>query len=67
MRNEIKLYSPAETAKMLAVTPNTLAFWRSQPGRKALPFVKLGKYVRYRHRDIYQWIDSNLQLRETER
>jgi excisionase family DNA binding protein len=46
-----KLLTPKETAAILRVSPGTLAVWRCVK-RYALPFVKVGRSVRYREEDI---------------
>lgn len=42
-------------AAMLDVSPGTLSVWRST-GRYALPFVKIGRKVRYRRADLDAWL-----------
>jgi len=42
-------------AAVLDVTPGTLSVWRST-GRYALPFLKVGRKVRYRHSDLLDWL-----------
>ena len=44
-------------AEILMSTPGTLAVWRCK-GRYALPFVKIGKRVRYRLSDLKAFIDQ---------
>ena len=44
-------------AALLDVTPGTLSVWRST-GRYNLPFVKVGRKVRYRHSDIEAWLQK---------
>ncbi len=44
-------------AAVLDVTPGTLSVWRST-GRYALPFLKVGRNVRYRHADLLAWLDK---------
>lgn len=51
------LLLPKETANVLCVTEGTLAVWRST-GRYALKFVKVGRYVRYRWRDVTAFMDQ---------
>jgi len=51
------LMTPKETASMLAIKEATLAIWRSN-GRYDLKYVKIGRYIRYRLRDIENWINS---------
>nr|WP_226856670.1 helix-turn-helix domain-containing protein [Acidithiobacillus caldus] len=40
---------------VLGVKPSTLANWRTT-GRYALPFLKVGRLVRYRTSDLAAWI-----------
>ena len=42
-------------AALLDVSPGTLSVWRST-GRYALPFLKIGRKVRYRRADIEAWM-----------
>ena len=44
-------------AAVLDVTPGTLSVWRST-GRYALPFLKVGRKVRYRRSDLLVWLDK---------
>lgn len=47
-------------AAQLDVTTGTLAVWRST-GRYNLPFVKVGRKVRYRQADLDTWLDKRRQ------
>ncbi len=47
----------AEAAEYLGVKPNTLAVWRTT-GRYSLPYVKVGRLVRYRKSDLDRFIAS---------
>jgi len=53
---ETLLLTEQEAAKILAVSPRTLATWRSV-GRYRLRFVKVGRSVRYRLEDIEDFIE----------
>jgi len=44
-------------AEILDTTPGTLSVWRTT-GRYALPFVKVGRKVRYRVSDLEAWIEK---------
>lgn len=44
-------------AAVLDVSPGTLSVWRST-GRYALPFLKIGRKVRYRRADLQAWMES---------
>ncbi len=54
------LLTPAQTAKALTVTEGTLSVWRST-GRYNLPYVKVGRWVRYRWGDVLNFIESRTQ------
>ncbi len=49
------LVPESEAAAFLAVAPGTLRVWRST-GRVQLPFVKCGRAVRYRARDLEAFV-----------
>ena len=46
-----------EAANLLQISPGTLQVWRST-GRYALPFVKVGRRVRYRPEDLQKWLQD---------
>lgn len=50
------LLLPKQTAQILRVTTGTLSVWRST-GRYPLKYVKVGRWVLYRYRDILEFID----------
>lgn len=52
-----ELLDDKAAAAVLDVTPGTLSVWRST-GRYALPFLKIGRNVRYRHADLVVWLDK---------
>ena len=52
-----ELLDEREAAKILDTKPSTLSVWRST-GRYALPFVKIGRKVRYRRSDLAAWLES---------
>ena len=47
-------------AAMLDVSPGTLSVWRST-GRYALPFLKIGRKVRYRRADLLAWMEKRVR------
>lgn len=55
-----KLLTDHEATQLLDLAPGTLAVWRST-GRHGIPFVKIGRNVRYRKDDLEQWIESHTQ------
>ena len=52
-----QLLTRDDVAQMLGVTRGTLAVWASTH-RYDLPFVKVGRSVRYRARDVEAWLES---------
>lgn len=52
-----ELLDQKQAAVILQVTPGTLSVWRSS-GRYSIPFIKVGRNVRYRLRDLEAWLDS---------
>ncbi len=51
------LLSPSEAAAYIGVSENTLSVWRCV-GRYAIPFIKVGRLVRYRRSDLEAWLES---------
>lgn len=56
-----ELLTPTEAADLLRTTADTLAVWRCT-GRNAIPFVKVGRSVRYRRADLLDWLDSRCAI-----
>ena len=52
-----ELLDEKTAAAVLNVTPGTLSVWRST-GRYALPFLKVGRKVRYRYSDLHAWLEK---------
>ena len=50
------LLTPEQTAEMLGVAVQTLNVWRSTK-RYPLPYVKVGRTVRYRASDVQEYLD----------
>jgi predicted site-specific integrase-resolvase len=50
-----ELLDEKQAAEHLTVSPGTLSVWRST-GRYNLPFVKVGRMVRYRLSDLNDWL-----------
>ena len=53
------LLTEDEAASLLKIQPATLATWRVK-GRPNLPFVRVGRCVRYRRQDILAFIEGHL-------
>lgn len=51
------LVDEREAAEILSVSPGTLSVWRST-GRYALPFVKIGRNVRYSRATLDSWLSG---------
>ena len=52
-----ELLDEKQAAEYLTVSPGTLSVWRST-GRYSLPFVKVGRRVRYRLSDLDAWLEG---------
>jgi excisionase family DNA binding protein len=52
-----ELLTNEQAAAVLGVSPHTLNVWRSC-GRYSLPFLRIGKLIRYRRADLDAWMDS---------
>jgi excisionase family DNA binding protein len=57
MSNSNPLLDEVQAAQHLSVSPGTLSVWRST-GRYQLPFLKVGRKVRYRLSDLDAWLES---------
>jgi len=51
------LLTDDQAAALLGIKPQTLAAWR-MTGRYALPYLRVGRCVRYRPADIEAWLTS---------
>jgi hypothetical protein len=54
------LLNEQEAAQFLDTAPGTLSVWRST-GRYNLPFLKVGRSVRYRRADLLAWLDARVR------
>lgn len=52
------LYTQEQAAEFLSVSPQTLANWRAT-GRYALPYIKVGRLVKYRKTDLVAFLNEN--------
>lgn len=52
----VALLTPSETARILGVKEDTLTVWRCTR-RYNLPFIKVGRLVRYRPKDVAEFIE----------
>ncbi|MHB1245996.1 MAG: helix-turn-helix domain-containing protein [Sulfuriferula sp.] len=51
------LVDETEAATILDVSPGTLSVWRSS-GRYCVPFLKIGRKVRYSRKALDVWLES---------
>jgi predicted site-specific integrase-resolvase len=58
MADFANLLSETQAAEKLGVKPQTLAAWRCH-GVYDLPFIKVGRAVRYRPEAITAWMEKN--------
>jgi excisionase family DNA binding protein len=58
-----RLLSPPEAAAYIGVTENTLSVWRCV-GRYSIPFVKVGRLVKYRKSALDAFLDRRTISRE---
>ena len=54
-----RLLTPSEVADRLAVAEHTLAIWRVD--RRHLPFIKIGRMVRYSEDEVEAFIERSAQ------
>ena len=60
-RRNNDLVGEKEAAEILGVTPGTLQVWRST-GRYAIPFIKVGRLVKYRTDVLDRWLESRTHV-----
>lgn len=51
------LLSNTEAANLLKISPATLTVWRAER-RYNIPFIKVGRCVRYRLSDVEDWLEA---------
>ncbi|MDX9887292.1 helix-turn-helix domain-containing protein [Thauera sp.] len=56
----VDLLDEKAAAAFLDLSPGTLSVWRST-GRYRLPFVKIGRKVRYRRADLHAWLSARVR------
>ncbi|MFT9396463.1 MAG: hypothetical protein ABF545_00115 [Bifidobacterium psychraerophilum] len=52
------LATPLQVQNFIGVPVNTLAYWRFEGSH--LPFVKMGRLIRYRRQDVLDFVESNV-------
>lgn len=58
------LLTTLEAAAYIGVTQATLNAWRCV-GRYNIPFLKVGRLVKYRRRDLEAWLESRVHVNNT--
>ncbi|MHA1540782.1 MAG: helix-turn-helix domain-containing protein [Alphaproteobacteria bacterium] len=58
--NKNKLFTTKETSQYIGITQGTLAVWRTTK-RYKIPYIKIGRLVKYRKSDLDTWIESRTQ------
>lgn len=59
------LLTTSEAARLLGLPPQTLVNWRCT-GRYPLPFIRVGRLIRYRVTDLNSWIENNVVVKGEE-
>ena len=62
LNSDERLLTRIEVAEILGIKPDTLAIW-SCTKRYDLPYIKVGRYVRYRYSDVEKFLNSRKQDR----
>ncbi len=57
MEDQSELLNTEHAAALICVSHGTLSVWRST-GRYGIPFIKIGRKVRYRKSDLLAWLES---------
>ncbi len=60
MTDEIFL-NEREAAKLLRITPRTLQRWRVDPPPNPVPYIRLGRQIRYNRQAIMDWAQRSLE------
>ncbi|MBQ6371030.1 MAG: helix-turn-helix domain-containing protein [Firmicutes bacterium] len=62
MAGDMKFLTVEDVAEMLQVTRTTIYNLKKQ----GLPFIKLGKNIRFDEEDVIDWVRSNRQVEKNE-
>lgn len=57
------LLSPKQVSEMIGIAEQTLAIWRCTK-RYPLPYIKCGRYVRYKYNDVQKFLDERMVVVE---
>ena len=58
--NDDLIITPSEAAKLLRTPEATLNKWRST-GENNIPYVKIGRNIRYRTTDLKKWVEAHVK------
>jgi|GEM_PF-558521 len=58
--NDDVIINTSEAAMLIRTPEKSLIKWRST-GEHNIPFIKIGRNVRYRTKDLRDWIDAHVQ------
>lgn len=61
MTSTRRLLNESEVAELLGVRTATLQAWRTDARRQPLPYVKLGRLVRYAREDVEEFLRKSRQ------
>lgn len=61
IESNAELLDDKAAAALLDVSPGTLSVWRST-GRYGLPFLKIGRKVRYRRSVLEEWMEARTRV-----
>ena len=64
IKKEITLLNPKETSEFIGITVATLAVWRTTK-RYNIPYIKVGRLIKYRERDLIQWLEQRTKNPES--
>ena len=59
LKNKDLMLSRQEAAAFLSIRIGTLVMWKSTK-RYALPYIKVGRHVRYRASDLMNFLENNV-------
>lgn len=60
-----RLLNTEEASQYLGVTRDTLAIWRTTR-RYELPYIKVGRLVKYRLTDLDEWLNNRTKEKNNE-
>ena len=63
MKNSTKMLNRKEAADFLGISEGTLAVWACTK-RYRLPYIKIGRLVKYRLSDLEAFIESRVMMEE---